>query len=208
MDLVLGDFTQLATRCFRPSAFDAVFLSPPWGGPGYQRSPVFDVGALGADLEGCELMRLAASRLSANISIYLPRNLSWCGVRLLSSAFADGQASAVVSLPGISKKQRRQRQSLVRRRPVRVCLQRHWALVEGGSDKKERELMAASLYFGEFERSVVYASESCFKCNWQADDEIVSKEELLPAEQEEEEQNTDTQVEGRIKKRQKTEPTT
>ena len=42
IDFIVGDFIQLA-----PSLkADVVFLSPPWGGPRYLESDVFDIGTM------------------------------------------------------------------------------------------------------------------------------------------------------------------
>lgn len=53
---------------------DAVFLSPPWGGPAYAKSKEFDLDRdLG--LNGTEIFR-AARNISPNICYFLPRNTS------------------------------------------------------------------------------------------------------------------------------------
>ncbi len=39
IEFVVGDFLQLAPRL----EADVVFLSPPWGGPGYLTADVFDI---------------------------------------------------------------------------------------------------------------------------------------------------------------------
>ena len=59
---------------------DIVFLSPPWGGPAYSKSGLFDVsqniGSLGKTL--CELLDSASAALRqperSNIACFLPRN--------------------------------------------------------------------------------------------------------------------------------------
>lgn len=59
---------------------DIVFLSPPWGGPAYSKSGLFDVsqniGSLGQTL--CELLESASAALRqperSNIACFLPRN--------------------------------------------------------------------------------------------------------------------------------------
>ncbi|CAJ0594713.1 unnamed protein product [Cylicocyclus nassatus] len=52
---------------------DAVFLSPPWGGPGYLKSEVFDLDDLTPN--GFDIYT-AASKMSPNVAYFLPRNTS------------------------------------------------------------------------------------------------------------------------------------
>lgn len=71
IEFVHADFMQFAgsTR-LRP---DYVFLSPPWGGPEYQKQATFDIETNLLPLGASELMQ-HARRLSDNIGIFLPRN--------------------------------------------------------------------------------------------------------------------------------------
>lgn len=71
IEFVHADFMQFAgsTR-LRP---DFVFLSPPWGGPEYQKQATFDIEMNLLPLGASELMQ-HARRLSDNIGIFLPRN--------------------------------------------------------------------------------------------------------------------------------------
>lgn len=52
---------------------DAVFLSPPWGGPSYLREKVYDLDR--QEPNGYEIFRIAR-RISPNIAYFLPRNTS------------------------------------------------------------------------------------------------------------------------------------
>jgi trimethylguanosine synthase len=69
IEFIHGDFTALAPRL----RADVVFLSPPWGGPGYQSAAEFDVATMMGGLDGFELLRLALA-ISPHVAYYLPRN--------------------------------------------------------------------------------------------------------------------------------------
>eukprot|EP01128_Nolandella_sp_AFSM9_P002715 TRINITY_DN1309_c0_g1_i1.p1 TRINITY_DN1309_c0_g1~~TRINITY_DN1309_c0_g1_i1.p1 ORF type:complete len:245 (+),score=40.11 TRINITY_DN1309_c0_g1_i1:60-737(+) len=63
-----GDFMKLAETLVA----DAVFLSPPWGGPGYLSVDQFWLDSMVPD--GVDLFR-ASAKISPNIAYYLPRNV-------------------------------------------------------------------------------------------------------------------------------------
>ncbi|KAJ3064914.1 Trimethylguanosine synthase, partial [Podochytrium sp. JEL0797] len=68
IEFVLGDFMLLA-----PSLkADAVFLSPPWGGPEYLNHDVFDIKTM-MPMDGEYLFNQAA-KISPNIMYFMPRN--------------------------------------------------------------------------------------------------------------------------------------
>jgi trimethylguanosine synthase len=52
---------------------DAVFLSPPWGGPAYIHDPVFDLHHMCPD--GVTVLEWAR-RLTPNVCFFMPRNTS------------------------------------------------------------------------------------------------------------------------------------
>ncbi|KAL0021294.1 hypothetical protein WJX77_000468 [Trebouxia sp. C0004] len=76
IDFICGDFLQVAATL----QADMVFLSPPWGGPAYSKSGLFDVsqgiGTLQQNLR--QLLHTASSALkdpdSRRIACFLPRN--------------------------------------------------------------------------------------------------------------------------------------
>ncbi|XP_062413589.1 trimethylguanosine synthase [Pungitius pungitius] len=68
IDFLQGDFLQLAPRLHG----DVVFLSPPWGGPDYLTTEVFDIKTM-MQPDGFEIFRLA-KLISDNIVYFLPRN--------------------------------------------------------------------------------------------------------------------------------------
>ncbi|KAH8310491.1 hypothetical protein KR044_001685 [Drosophila immigrans] len=72
IEFIHADFLQFASST-RLRA-DVVFLSPPWGGPNYQKS-VFNIEEHLLPVGATQLMQYAR-RLSDNIGIYLPRSSS------------------------------------------------------------------------------------------------------------------------------------
>lgn len=69
IEFITGDFLQLTDRL----RADAVFLSPPWGGPSYLKDEVYDLEASLIPVPATELMR-KARQVSHNVAMYLPRN--------------------------------------------------------------------------------------------------------------------------------------
>jgi len=63
----VGDFLRLAKKL----KADAVFLSPPWGGPDYIKTEKFDISTM--ILNGFEIYN-SARLISQNIAYFLPRN--------------------------------------------------------------------------------------------------------------------------------------
>ncbi|KAI6182698.1 Exocyst complex component 4 [Aphelenchoides bicaudatus] len=64
---------------------DAIFLSPPWGGPAYE-SKSFDIQDSMGGLDGIKIFRLS-ERISANIGYFLPRNTPACQIVALANNF-------------------------------------------------------------------------------------------------------------------------
>uniref|UniRef100_A0A182U5G1 Trimethylguanosine synthase n=1 Tax=Anopheles melas TaxID=34690 RepID=A0A182U5G1_9DIPT len=69
IEFIVGDFMQLVDRL----QADVVFLSPPWGGPGYLKDEVYNLEQSLLPVPATQLME-AAQRVSKNIALYLPRN--------------------------------------------------------------------------------------------------------------------------------------
>ncbi|XP_070397860.1 trimethylguanosine synthase isoform X5 [Nothobranchius furzeri] len=68
IDFLQGDFLQLAPGL----RGDVVFLSPPWGGPDYLTSEVFDIRTM-MEPDGFKIFN-QAKQISDNIVYFLPRN--------------------------------------------------------------------------------------------------------------------------------------
>ncbi|KAH8288912.1 hypothetical protein KR054_012042 [Drosophila jambulina] len=83
IEFVHADFLQFAVSSrIRPNV---VFLSPPWGGPGYQKQANFDIERSLLPVGASELIKLAR-RLADNVGFFLPRNSSMAQVVALSGA--------------------------------------------------------------------------------------------------------------------------
>ena len=79
IEFILGDSVRLLraladTGPCAPAIVDCIFLSPPWGGPEYQKVETFDLRSIKVGgIDGCELFSLAA-RVSPNVAYFVPRN--------------------------------------------------------------------------------------------------------------------------------------
>jgi trimethylguanosine synthase len=69
IEFLVGDYLTLVPHL---KAVDVVFLSPPWGGPAYSSTSVFDLQSM-SPLNG-ELVYRVARDVCKNIAFYLPRN--------------------------------------------------------------------------------------------------------------------------------------
>ncbi|KAJ3019412.1 Trimethylguanosine synthase [Thoreauomyces humboldtii] len=68
IEFVLGDVMQVIGKY----KADAVFLSPPWGGPKYLGDPIYDIKkALPLD---CDKLMTSVRAVTKNIGLYMPRN--------------------------------------------------------------------------------------------------------------------------------------
>ncbi|CAN0576298.1 unnamed protein product, partial [Ectocarpus sp. 12 AP-2014] len=71
IEFILGD----AMKVLPTLKADAVFLSPPWGGPSYQGSKTFDLDSMiPPPLSALEMFR-AARDVTPNVIFFLPRNV-------------------------------------------------------------------------------------------------------------------------------------
>lgn len=64
----LGTVSLACVQCA-----DVVFISPPWGGPGYSSSQVFDLHTM-VPLDGVRVFQVAHD-VTENIAYYVPRNV-------------------------------------------------------------------------------------------------------------------------------------
>ena len=63
-----GDFFKVAEKL----KADAIFLSPPWGGPSYKRKNIFDLKSM-IPLDGIEIFKKARA-ISQNVIYYVPKS--------------------------------------------------------------------------------------------------------------------------------------
>ncbi|XP_052835974.1 trimethylguanosine synthase [Drosophila gunungcola] len=81
IEFIHADFLQFAASTrIRP---DVVFLSPPWGGPDYQKQANFDIEKSLLPVGASKLMQLSR-RLASDVSFFLPRNANMSQVIALS----------------------------------------------------------------------------------------------------------------------------
>ncbi|XP_044441255.1 trimethylguanosine synthase isoform X1 [Triticum aestivum] len=78
IEFVVGDFFLLAPYL----KADLVFLSPPWGGPAYNQTPVYTLDML-KPKDGHAVFQ-AAQKIAPNIIMFLPRNVDISQVEELS----------------------------------------------------------------------------------------------------------------------------
>lgn len=69
IEFIIGSYIDVADRLIA----DAVFLSPPWGGPEYLKNDVYDIEEFLIPVPASKLMEISR-RISPNICMYLPRN--------------------------------------------------------------------------------------------------------------------------------------
>jgi len=71
IEFIVGDFFQVVPHLVA----DAIFLSPPWGGPEYLRQRTYDLHHMGNQdhMDGFEVFS-AAKRVTPNIAFFVPRN--------------------------------------------------------------------------------------------------------------------------------------
>ena len=68
IEFIVGDFFKVVPNLRR--AVDVVFLSPPWGGPGYLTNEIYDI----RKMDGVKIFG-AARQITEHIAYYVPRNV-------------------------------------------------------------------------------------------------------------------------------------
>ena len=86
IEFIEGDFF---TVCKGVQA-DAVFLSPPWGGPDYLHEDTYDLNHM--PLGPASSLLAEARKISNEVALYLPRNIDLDQVAVLAG---EGQGGAV-----------------------------------------------------------------------------------------------------------------
>ncbi|CAE7609851.1 Tgs1, partial [Symbiodinium microadriaticum] len=82
IDFVHDDFAHFA-EVYSGPPIDAVFLSPPWGGPGHLESNYFSL----RDVQVPDIVHLfaAAAKLSPRVALYLPRHTDLHEIAILAA---------------------------------------------------------------------------------------------------------------------------
>ena len=70
---------------------DAMFLSPPWGGPEYLNTKVYNLHHMGSSMDGFKVFSIAKS-VTPNLAFFVPKNTSYQQLQDLS-AEADGRVN-------------------------------------------------------------------------------------------------------------------
>ena len=52
---------------------DAIFLSPPWGGPEYLNTKVYNLQKMGSSMDGYKVFSIAKS-VTPNVAFFVPKN--------------------------------------------------------------------------------------------------------------------------------------
>ncbi len=100
IEWLCGDFAEIAKQLPR---VDGVFLSPPWGGPSYKNQTELTLRDFPVNVE---LLWRAARRLTPNIAMFLPRNLSVESLKALGetveveSNYVDDRCLAITAYFG------------------------------------------------------------------------------------------------------------
>lgn len=73
INFICGDFFSISKNFIAPlnQPIDAVFLSPPWGGPSYLKKNEFKLDKMTPN--GFEIFKVA-KQISQNIAYFLPKN--------------------------------------------------------------------------------------------------------------------------------------
>ncbi|KAK2576626.1 hypothetical protein KPH14_005293 [Odynerus spinipes] len=81
IEFIVGNFFDLAPKLFA----DVVFLSPPWGGPGYVKDETFDLDNIMHPIGGIHLFKIAR-KITEHVAYFLPRNVDTMQLAMLAGA--------------------------------------------------------------------------------------------------------------------------
>jgi len=110
---------------------DAVFCSPPWGGPGYaaRGDEDFDLAGM-KPYTGGQIMH-AAMTVSRNVAVYLPRSTSLAGLVQLVHPFRTAEKTELAPVSG-STMLEVERNHFKQERKAKATTAYFGALVQGG----------------------------------------------------------------------------
>jgi trimethylguanosine synthase len=91
IDFVCADFFALVDTRWKFEEIGAVFLSPPWGGPGYREDLVFDVETM--QPYSASYIVEKARAVTENLALYLPRTSN---LNQLAKLIADDEEMEAV----------------------------------------------------------------------------------------------------------------
>ena len=61
-----------------------MFLSPPWGGPEYLNTPLYDLQQMGGSMDGFKVFSIAKS-VTPNLAFFVPKNTNFKQLEYLSA---------------------------------------------------------------------------------------------------------------------------
>ncbi|XP_076545488.1 trimethylguanosine synthase 1 [Osmia lignaria lignaria] len=79
IEFIVGDFLKLAPKLVA----DVVFLSPPWGGPGYNKNETFDLNNIMHPIGGTNVFKIAKG-ITDHVAYFLPRNVDTMQLAMLA----------------------------------------------------------------------------------------------------------------------------
>ncbi|XP_043260752.1 trimethylguanosine synthase [Colletes gigas] len=79
IEFIVGDFFQLAPNLIG----DVVFLSPPWGGPGYIKDESFDLSKIMQPIGGINIFKIARG-ITNHVAYFLPKNTDTMQLAMLA----------------------------------------------------------------------------------------------------------------------------
>lgn len=77
IEFILGNFFDIAPKLIA----DVVFLSPPWGGPGYVKSETYDLDNIMHPIGGIHVFKVAR-KITDHVAYFLPRNVDTMQVKV------------------------------------------------------------------------------------------------------------------------------
>ncbi|CAL7943369.1 unnamed protein product [Xylocopa violacea] len=79
IEFIIGDFLKLAPKLIA----DVVFLSPPWGGPGYAKNETYDLNNIMHPIGGENLFNIAR-KITDHVAYFLPKNVDTMQLAMLA----------------------------------------------------------------------------------------------------------------------------
>ncbi|KAF7385918.1 hypothetical protein HZH66_011760 [Vespula vulgaris] len=81
IEFILGNFFDIAPKLIA----DVVFLSPPWGGPGYVKNETYDLDNIMYPIGGIHVFKVAR-KITDHVAYFLPRNVDTMQIAMLAGA--------------------------------------------------------------------------------------------------------------------------
>ncbi|XP_043502074.1 trimethylguanosine synthase [Polistes fuscatus] len=79
IEFIIANFFDIAPKLIA----DVVFLSPPWGGPGYTKNETYDLDSIMQPIGGIQLFKIAR-KITDHVAYFLPRNVDTMQIAMLA----------------------------------------------------------------------------------------------------------------------------